>query len=46
MNKIFFSENLDLIEHKLYEKSGEWCRLRWAPSFCWIRVWSMTTNLL
>ena len=24
MNKIFIYENLDLIEHKLYELTGEW----------------------
>ena len=33
--KFFFSQNLDLIEHKLNEWTGEKYKLRWASSFNW-----------
>jgi len=31
-----FSQNLDLIEHKLCEGQGDWYRLRWAASYIYI----------
>jgi hypothetical protein len=34
-NEHFFPQNLDLIEHKLYERRGERQRLVWVSSFIW-----------
>lgn len=33
MNKLFFSGNISLIEHKLYELTGKQCRLMLASSY-------------